>query len=239
MRMIFRLAPFVGAFLFVQVSAQETPPMPVTFDGITFPGEGSIYAPARELATALGLEIEYENGEVLIAGSVMRVSKRQLDGTVLMPIRSLETAGAEVVWDSLSAKATVTTAGASVEVLRRAKRVVIDKSTQTLEAFQGERLVMSTPVSTGKWSPSTPVGEFTAGPIKRRMHYSSLYNGAPMPYSVQVKGDVFIHGYKDVPPYPASHGCVRMPLTGGNAARWFFEWVDVGTPIEIGGEWGG
>jgi hypothetical protein len=50
---------------------------------------------------------------------------------------------------------------------------------------------------------------------------------------VQVNGHVFIHGFTSVPGYPASHGCVRVPLTGGNPARFFYEWVDAGTPVEI------
>mgnify|MGYP002527910575 CR=1 FL=1 len=55
-----------------------------------------------------------------------------------------------------------------------------------------------------------------------------------MPYSVQVTGHIFIHGYKSVPKYPASHGCVRVPyLTDGNPARFFYEWINKGTPIKI------
>ena len=36
-----------------------------------------------------------------------------------------------------------------------------------------------------------------------------------------------------VPKYPASHGCIRVPLTEGNPAKLFYEWVSKGTPIEI------
>jgi lipoprotein-anchoring transpeptidase ErfK/SrfK len=82
----------------------------------------------------------------------------------------------------------------------------------------------------------TPSGKFTAG-VKLRMHYSRLYDNAPMPYSVQVNGNYFIHGFTSVPDRPASHGCIRVPLTGENPAKLFFEWVEPGTPIEITGEW--
>lgn len=58
-----------------------------------------------------------------------------------------------------------------------------------------------------------------------------------MPYSVQVNGNIFIHGFSDVPRWPASHGCIRIPLTEGNPARKFFYWVSIGTPIKIVGEW--
>jgi len=119
-----------------------------------------------------------------------------------------------------------------------AKRVEIDKTTQTLRAYEGDKLVLETRVSTGKWDKSTPNGQFTAGE-KDRMHYSKLFKNAPMPFSVQVAGDVFIHGFSSVPRSPASHGCIRVPLDNGNPAKKFFDWVDPGTPIEITGHWEG
>jgi len=36
--------------------------------------------------------------------------------------------------------------------------------------------------------------------------------GAVMYYSNYFIGGFAIHGYVDVPPYPASHGCVRVPM---------------------------
>lgn len=119
-----------------------------------------------------------------------------------------------------------------------AKRVEIDKTTQMLRAYEAGKLVFESRVSTGKRGKRTPSGNFTAG-VKLRMHYSRLYDNAPMPFSVQVKGNYFIHGYKHVPERPASHGCIRLPLDGDNPARWFFEWVEPGTPISITGEWDG
>src|SRR6516164_7840434 len=75
-----------------------------------------------------------------------------------------------------------------------AKRVVVDKTTQTLRAYDGDRVVLETRVSTGKWDKSTPNGDFNAG-AKERMHHSRLFDDAPMPYSVYVTGNVFIHGF--------------------------------------------
>ncbi|MEP6670304.1 MAG: L,D-transpeptidase [Chthoniobacter sp.] len=118
------------------------------------------------------------------------------------------------------------------------KRVEIDKTKQTLRAYEGDRLILETRISTGKWDKSTPNGQFSAGE-KERMHYSKLFHNAPMPYSVQVTGDVFIHGFGVVPRSPASHGCIRVPLDKGNPAKQFFDWVETGTPIEITGHWEG
>jgi len=132
----------------------------------------------------------------------------------------------------------VTTLSAADKISSTAKRVEINKTSQTLRAYEGDRLVLQTNVSTGKWDRSTPNGHFKAGD-KFRMHYSKLYHNAPMPYSVQVNGNVFIHGYSYVPQRPASHGCIRVPLTGDNPAKRFYDWVEFGPSIEISGRWEG
>jgi lipoprotein-anchoring transpeptidase ErfK/SrfK len=111
------------------------------------------------------------------------------------------------------------------------KRVEINLTDQKLRAYEGNRLVMQTHISSGR-NGATPTGRFSAG-YKDADHYSSLYHNAPMPWSVQVHGNIFIHGFTSVPDYPASHGCIRMPLTGNNPAKRFFQWVDPGTPIRI------
>ena len=112
-----------------------------------------------------------------------------------------------------------------------AKRVEINLTEQRLRAYEGRRLVLNTNISSGR-NRATPTGRFKAG-YKDADHYSSLYHNAPMPWSVQVSGNIFIHGFTSVPDYPASHGCIRMPLTGRNPAKRFFEWVEAGTPIVI------
>ena len=118
------------------------------------------------------------------------------------------------------------------------KHVVIDKTRQMLRAYEGDRLVLESRVSTGRRGRWTPNGNYKVG-VKWRMHYSRLYDNAPMPYSVQVSGNYFIHGFHSVPDYPASHGCIRLPLSGENPAKQFFDWVDPGTPVRIVGEWQG
>ena len=114
------------------------------------------------------------------------------------------------------------------------KRVVIDKSQQVLRAYEGNRLVLETHISSGRRGRETPNGHFHAQ-AKDLMHYSRLYGNAPMPYSVHLAGNYFIHGFSSVPDRPASHGCIRVPLTGGNPARQFYDWVHPGTPVDIVG----
>ena len=118
------------------------------------------------------------------------------------------------------------------------KHVVVDKTQQELVAYEGERVALRTHVSTGREGHRTPSGSFAASD-KQVMHLSSLYEDAPMPFSVQVHGNYFIHGFSEVPAYPASHGCIRMPMDGENPAKKFFEWVEIGTPIKVTGDWNG
>ena len=118
-----------------------------------------------------------------------------------------------------------------------AKRVEIDKTLQVLRAYEEDRLFFQSRVSTGRGD-RTPNGSFYAQG-KQRMHYSKRYDNAPMPYSVQVSGHYFIHGFSYVPNRPASHGCIRLPLAGGNPAKVFYDWVELGTPVKIMGRWRG
>lgn len=111
------------------------------------------------------------------------------------------------------------------------KRVIVDKSRQELRAYEGNQLVLHTRISSGRRGRETPSGSYRAR-SKSLMHYSRLYDNAPMPYSVQFSGNYFIHGFSSVPRYPASHGCIRVPM---GAAREFYQWVEPGTPVRVVG----
>jgi lipoprotein-anchoring transpeptidase ErfK/SrfK len=39
-----------------------------------------------------------------------------------------------------------------------------------------------------------------------------------------------IHGYPEVPPYAASHGCLRVPILD---APQIYGWVQIGTPVDV------
>lgn len=114
------------------------------------------------------------------------------------------------------------------------KRVVVDKSTQTLWGYEGNQVVFQSRVSTGRRGRETPDGHFRVE-SKSLMHHSKLYDNAPMPYSVQFAGNYFIHGFSSVPDHPASHGCIRLPLNG--EAQQFYSWVSEGTPVTVTGQW--
>lgn len=79
-------------------------------------------------------------------------------------------------------------------------------------------------VSTG--APSTPTIRGTYNFYSRQPGYNSV----GMYYSVYFRGGYAIHGYHSVPPYNASHGCVRNPIPN---SQFIYNWVSIGMPIAI------
>ncbi len=61
-------------------------------------------------------------------------------------------------------------------------------------------------------------------------------NSWSVPYSVNLPYAVYwdrgwaIHGFKDVPTYPASAGCARLPLS---EAPGVYEFARIGTPVRV------
>lgn len=101
---------------------------------------------------------------------------------------------------------------------------------QLVHVYRNGVLIGVATCSTGKPGNSTPAGMFTVL-NKYKDHRSSKY-GDPMPNTLRLtqKG-VALHG-GELPGYPASHGCVRLPL---DFADRLFELTPLGTPVVIGG----
>lgn len=206
-------------------------------EGITFATEeGKLYVPLEEAACELHWQIQRDDKVMHLGPKVVPVAleslRRLLDGTELVTVADLQMAGADVMAAIEGEQTTVRSGGFAFDIVKPCKRVEVNLTKQQLSAWEGSRLVLQTHISSGRHN-STPVGEFSVGSYKARMHYSKKYHHAPMPWSVQIRGHVFIHGFTSVPNYPASHGCIRMPLDGGNPAKFFYEWVDAGTPVHV------
>ena len=107
--------------------------------------------------------------------------------------------------------------------------IVVSLPDQRLYAYrQGVRIAVST-CSTGKPGHKTPTGVF-AILQKDKHHRSSTYNNAPMPNMNRLTwSGVALHA-GDLPGYPASHGCVRLPL---EFSEKIFGITEVGTPVII------
>lgn len=95
---------------------------------------------------------------------------------------------------------------------------------QLLALTVGSKVQYIFPISSGKPSTPTVLGDFRVyrrdpGYLPDGMYFSSFFIGG---YA--------IHGYNPAPDYPASHGCMRLPIADAiTAYNWltFGNWVDV------------
>lgn len=135
-------------------------------------------------------------------------------------------------------------------------KIVVHISEQKAYFYKGRNLIGESTVSTGKRGFGTPVGHYHVV-SKDRDHVSSEFgdyvdnagnvvkpnidvrkdsrppgthfDGARMPYCMHFNGGYAMHeGY--VPPYAASHGCIRLPH---GMAEHFFSAAHEGTPVIV------
>jgi lipoprotein-anchoring transpeptidase ErfK/SrfK len=92
--------------------------------------------------------------------------------------------------------------------------IEVDRSEQIMRVYIEDRLQYVWPVSTGRQGYTTPSGSYRPYALKR-MHYSSRFDDAPMPYSIFYRGGYAIHGTYAIGRLgsPASHGCVRLHMS--------------------------
>jgi hypothetical protein len=107
--------------------------------------------------------------------------------------------------------------------------VVVSLPDQRVHVYRnGVRVAVST-CSTGKPGHSTPTGVFTVLQ-KDKNHHSSTYNNAPMPNTNRLTwSGIALHAGM-LPGYPASHGCVRLPL---KFSELLFSITHIGTAVII------
>lgn len=135
-------------------------------------------------------------------------------------------------------------------------RIIVHVAEQKAHFYRGEKLVGESTVSTGKRGFSTPLGYYHVV-SKSKDHVSSIFgdyvdkagkvvksdvdsrkdrrppgthfDGARMPYAMFFRGGYAMHqGY--VPPYAASHGCIRLPK---GMAEHFYNAAHEGTPVIV------
>lgn len=88
---------------------------------------------------------------------------------------------------------------------------VVSIAKQQITVHGPSGILGQSPVSTGVRGKDTPTGVFTILQ-KNKHHVSNIYEGAKMPYMQRLTwSGIALHaGY--LPGYPASHGCIRMPM---------------------------
>ena len=89
--------------------------------------------------------------------------------------------------------------------------VIISLATQRAYAYRNGAPIGVSTVSTGAPGRETPTGIFVILQ-KAVKHKSNKYSAAPMPFMQRLTWDgIAMHAGK-LPGYPASHGCIRLPL---------------------------
>jgi lipoprotein-anchoring transpeptidase ErfK/SrfK len=110
-------------------------------------------------------------------------------------------------------------------------KVVVDLLTQRFYVYRGDKLVGLSTMSSGKKGKETQLG-FWKVRLKKVKGYSRKYDNAPMPFMQMYdeKGIAFHAGPN--PGYPASHGCVRLPL---KFAERLYGMTKIGTEVIVEG----
>lgn len=89
--------------------------------------------------------------------------------------------------------------------------MIVSLSTQRAFIYRNGVPIGVSTVSSGKPGYDTPTGIFTILQ-KHADHKSNLYDDAPMPFMQRLTwGGIALHA-GNLPGFPASHGCIRLPL---------------------------
>src|SRR5258708_38592474 len=89
--------------------------------------------------------------------------------------------------------------------------VLVSLPDQVLYVYRNGVRIANSTVSSGKPGKTTPTGVFTVLQKKVR-HTSSIYEGAQMPHMQRLTWSGIALHAGHLPGYPASAGCVRMPI---------------------------
>lgn len=108
------------------------------------------------------------------------------------------------------------------------RKIEISLASQKAVIYENGEAVLSTKCSTGKKGYQTPPGVFVITD-KNRLRRSNLYD-ADMPYFMRLNCSAIGMHQGNVPSYPASHGCIRLPYT---YAKKFYAIAQVGDVVEI------
>jgi hypothetical protein len=88
--------------------------------------------------------------------------------------------------------------------------VLVSVPEQTMHVYRNGILIGRSSVSTGTQGHATPGGVFTILE-KKQEHRSKKYNNAPMPNMQRLTWTGIAMHSGQLPGYPASHGCIRLP----------------------------
>ena len=107
---------------------------------------------------------------------------------------------------------------------RHGRHAEANLSLQVLALVDGLQVYRLYPISSGKPSTPTILGDFRVyskvpGYLPDGMYYSNFF----------VRGYA-IHGYDPAPDYPASHGCMRLPIVDAISV---YDWLNIGNWVDV------
>ena len=107
--------------------------------------------------------------------------------------------------------------------------LVIDLTRQRVLLYRGGVPIAASTISSGSKGRETPTGVFTILE-KEVVHRSLTYDDAPMPYMQRLTAKGVAMHAGNLPGYPASHGCIRLPKA---FAQLLYGVTELGTPVMI------
>ena len=187
----------------------------IIFDEVEVEGRG-----LRETLTALTVLGVMMGGTLSAdAGLFDRVSKRKVE--VSQKVSSNRQAPIRIDRSALSDTSPSET------------MVIVDISKQRAYLIADGKIVVDTPVSTARSGKYTPRGEFKITQRVEKGKTSTIY-GCDLPYWMRLDQSAIGMHIGDLPGYPASAGCIRLPA---EIAPVMFELTKSGTTVKVMNSW--
>ena len=141
-------------------------------------------------------------------------------------------------WIIVALLAVATVAAPVTGSAKAQKAIVVSISQQMLWAYKGDKVVLSSYVSTGRAGFDTPLGSYAVltklpSQTMEGVIRGEYYNVPDVPSVLYfTNGGHALHGtyWHNNFGMPMSHGCVNLPL---DVAAWLYNWAPVGTPVLI------
>jgi lipoprotein-anchoring transpeptidase ErfK/SrfK len=108
------------------------------------------------------------------------------------------------------------------------RRIEVYRDKGVTLLISGGRTVRAVHVSSGGPGTPTPAGSFKI--FRKELKSWSVPFKTWLPYASYFFQGIAFHEYPDVPPFPASHGCVRVPVP---EAKGVYEFAQLGTTVIV------
>ena len=108
------------------------------------------------------------------------------------------------------------------------RRIEVWRGRQLAVLVRDGRVARTVHVSTGAAGYTTPAGGFSV--LRREKQSWSVPYSVWLPWAAYFNGGIAFHAHAQVPTYPASHGCVRVPTP---FARAVYRFATLGTRVDV------